>query len=153
VEILRQAGAAQHGIAGWNLSPDEEDRVLLALEQSNIASSVMISAGSLATAAATARLAVPTRTRPLVANASQRLPLPLSTREVLISNERVKVTTAWFDRASTLLLTVGVAQPVAQVIFDVGKIDWPHVISWFVWLTGAAVLHILARRMLRRLQT
>jgi hypothetical protein len=153
VEILRQAGAAQHGIGGWNLSPDEEDRVLLALEQSNIASSVMISAGSLAMAAATARLAVTTSTRPLVADASQRWRVPLSDRAVLISNERVKLSAAWFDRASTLLLTVGVAQPVTQVIFDVGKIDWPHVISWFVWFTGAAVLHILARRMLRRLQT
>ena len=71
----------------------------------------------------------------------------------LIENERIKLSAGWLDRASTACLTIGIVTPIAGYVYGLTTLPvWYLVAACYVWLSFAAGLHWLARRMLGRLQ-
>ncbi len=73
----------------------------------------------------------------------------------LIQNERTKLLANALDRASTACLTVGVFAPIAAALYSSTGSFVPvriFVIGAIVWIFTAVVLHMSARRVLRRLQ-
>lgn len=74
----------------------------------------------------------------------------------LIHNERTKLTANALDRASTACLTVGVLGPSAAALYGVGATSPASSLliaaGSLFWLAAAAVLHLLARKTLGRLQ-
>jgi hypothetical protein len=70
--------------------------------------------------------------------------------------ERTKLFAGSLDRASTSCFTVGVATPVAGLIYNVAAFGaalewWRLALGVLGWLLVAIVLHYLARRVLRGL--
>lgn len=68
----------------------------------------------------------------------------------LIHNERTELLANAFDRASTACVAVGLLGPAANALYGMGAahgglLFWPSVA---LWLVAAAVLHLLARRVL-----
>lgn len=73
----------------------------------------------------------------------------------LLHNERTKLVANALDRASTACLTVGVFAPIAAAIYTsagTAHTTWAFVIGTVCWIFAAAVLHMSARYVLRRLQ-
>lgn len=73
----------------------------------------------------------------------------------LIHNETTKLVANALDRASTACLTVGVFAPIAAALYAVtgAAASMPvFVIGAVCWIFAAAVLHISARYVLRRLK-
>lgn len=69
--------------------------------------------------------------------------------------EQTKLLANALDRASTACFTVGIATPVAAMIYGVGNIGIRFGIAVLFYLTGwlliSAFLHYMARRVLRKL--
>ncbi|WP_117191904.1 hypothetical protein [Rhizobium terrae] len=69
--------------------------------------------------------------------------------------EQTKLLANALDRASTACVTVGVVTPLAGYVYNVpgfNAISGDRAILYFAcWLSGAVLLHYLARRVLRRL--
>lgn len=75
----------------------------------------------------------------------------------IVENEKTKLIANALDRASTACFTVGIATPLAGYIYNVsgfrGMIGYGGMaLSLAGWLTGAVSLHMLARRVLKRLK-
>jgi hypothetical protein len=73
----------------------------------------------------------------------------------IIQNERLKYIANAFDRASTSCLTVGVFAPIAAALYtsasaQIGAIQFASAVA--AWIFCAAILHLLGRVLLRRLQ-
>lgn len=70
----------------------------------------------------------------------------------LIENERTKLLANALDRASTACLAVGVFGPTAATLYEIGTAAHTRGILLLsggaAWLFLAAVLHLLARRVL-----
>jgi hypothetical protein len=75
----------------------------------------------------------------------------------LIRNERAKLIANAFDRASTACFTVGIATPIAGMVYNVTTFSTLSVarlaISLLGWISLALLLHYPARRSLRSLRT
>jgi hypothetical protein len=72
----------------------------------------------------------------------------------LVHNEQTKLLANALDRASTACLTVGILAPIAAAVYtSSGIFPNPVVVVAGVasWTTAAFVLHMTARRVLRRL--
>ena len=72
----------------------------------------------------------------------------------LIHNEQTKLLANALDRASTACLTVGVLAPIAAALYAASGVFTMSVIviaGPLVWIFAAVVLHMSARRILRRL--
>ena len=72
----------------------------------------------------------------------------------LVHNERTKLLANALDRASTACITVGVFAPTAAAIYtSVSSMTSSRnlIIGAIAWIFTAAVLHISARYVLRRL--
>jgi len=74
----------------------------------------------------------------------------------LVENERTKLLANALDRASTACFTVGIATPIAGLLYNVGNFGaglpgWRIVIYVVCWLLLAIFLHYLARRVLKGL--
>lgn len=72
----------------------------------------------------------------------------------LVHNETTKLVANALDRASTACLTVGVFAPIAAAIYTFAGNAPPtltFVIGAVCWIFAAAVLHMSARYVLRRL--
>lgn len=71
----------------------------------------------------------------------------------LVHNEQTKLMANALDRASTACLTVGFRAPSAAAIytapnaFPLGPVV---IIGTFAWISTAIVLHLMARRILRK---
>jgi hypothetical protein len=127
-QVLRQEGAIAYGAGRrWGLSEGEAASVFMALRNPAVGFRVEFS-----------------EPRPPVADANQRLLRAPSAREVLISNERVRLQAAALDRLSTLMVTAGVATPAACWVYDPQKIAArsPYVLIGFVvWISLAMGRH------------
>ncbi|MGA1803718.1 hypothetical protein [Rhizobium sp. HT1-10] len=75
----------------------------------------------------------------------------------VIRNERAKLIANAFDRASTACFTVGIATPIAGMVYNItssGTLTPLRLaLSLLGWLFLAFLLHDLARRSLRSLRT
>jgi hypothetical protein len=60
-------------------------------------------------------------------------------------NEIKKLEASWFDRLSTVCITVGVAAPIAASTFAAQNDHKVPVIGFLFWIFSSIVLHILAR--------
>ena len=73
----------------------------------------------------------------------------------LVHNEQTKLLANALDRASTACLTNGILAPIAAAIYSVSGafvFDAKVVFGGIVWSLMALVLHMSARRVLRRLR-
>jgi len=76
----------------------------------------------------------------------------------LIHNERVKLVAAMLDRASSIMLTLGVLGPIAQVMFvNFDKVVTEGVSRYTlvlvaIWYAAVLLLHYRARRKLEELR-
>jgi hypothetical protein len=77
---------------------------------------------------------------------------------MLVANERTKLLANALDRASTSCFTVGIATPLAGWLYNVGgfrgnvgSVD--IIVAFLGWSVAAAVLHLIARRVLGGLKT
>ncbi|GJD94965.1 hypothetical protein [Methylobacterium iners] len=78
-------------------------------------------------------------------------------RQVAINNERAKLLANALDRASTACLTVGVLGPTAASLYGVGTdlLGTNGILfglGALLWLSVAASLHAMARKVLGRLR-
>lgn len=73
----------------------------------------------------------------------------------VVHNERIKLTAAWLDRASTAALTVGVVAPLAAAYFGTAGLPLDRDllrIGVVLWTLSAIGLHAAARQVLGRLR-
>ncbi|MGI2031747.1 hypothetical protein ACRQ1B_05070 [Rhizobium panacihumi] len=73
----------------------------------------------------------------------------------LVHNERIKLTANSLDRLSTACAAAGFIAPAASFANSTltFQITWGTVISTSAWLSGALILHLGARHVLRRLKS
>lgn len=76
----------------------------------------------------------------------------------LIRNEQTKLLANALDRASTACFTVGIVTPIAGFLYNIGNfrglVPVPALALGLVgWILGAIALHLLARRVLKGLQS
>ena len=74
----------------------------------------------------------------------------------LVNNERTKLLVNALDRASTACFTVGVATPLAAILYNLGGFRTafdPRTLAFCLggWLLASVALHYIARTMLGRL--
>ncbi|NUB43393.1 hypothetical protein GEU84_003265 [Fertoebacter nigrum] len=74
----------------------------------------------------------------------------------MVRNEQTKLLANALDRASTACFTVGIATPLAAWLYNIGNFRSvvPSLVVGFGiggWFLVAVALHLLARRILRRL--
>jgi 1,4-dihydroxy-2-naphthoate octaprenyltransferase len=70
----------------------------------------------------------------------------------LVGNETTKLPANALDRASTACLSVGVLAPVAGYLYDRGRFPVLYIgVVSYISVFMAGVLHLMARRMLRKL--
>lgn len=69
--------------------------------------------------------------------------------------ELTKLLANALDRASTSCFTVGIATPIAAMIYGIGSIGFRFSVAVLLylvgWLTISVFLHSMARRVLRKL--
>jgi hypothetical protein len=75
-------------------------------------------------------------------------------KQVLVNNERAKLTAASVDRLSTACVAAGFIAPLVSFAGGTVTVAWSVglVLSTLTWLTTAFVLHLAARHVLRRLE-
>ena len=75
----------------------------------------------------------------------------------LIENEQTKLVANALDRASSACFTVGIATPIAGMVYNIGNFGALSPLRLVTpilgWILLALLLHYLARRRLRRLRT
>jgi multisubunit Na+/H+ antiporter MnhG subunit len=75
----------------------------------------------------------------------------------LVANERTKLLANNLDRASTACLTIGVLTPLAGFLYNINALQnslsvLALAFGVFGWLLAAALLHLIARRVLGSLR-
>lgn len=77
-----------------------------------------------------------------------------SRKQVLVHNERAKLSAAAIDRLSTACVAVGFITPLVSLSGNTTVPNWSLelVFSTMTWLVAALVLHFMARYVLKRLE-
>ncbi len=70
----------------------------------------------------------------------------------LVDNEQTKLLAGALDRVSTVCVTVGIATPLSGLLGSANGLSVSLVAACYIWLMAAVALHLVARRVLGRLE-